>query len=269
MKLSLAATPFTAWIQAIQLAKKTEKYYQNGVRLLSDTILYDVELTDLSAHKIATIHFPGSSSNANNALRTLRRLLSWAKDEGLIKEIPHVKMLKERRRELMIGALEEAKILACGFQPLNDVLIIMREMGMRNESEVLKMRWENIRWEAKSVFVPEGKTEASRREVPMTDRVIELLKSRKQETGWVFPSRSGHIRRVNQQFRNARKIAGLPREMVLYCARHDFGTYALEKTGNLAAVMKVMGHTQVQTAMRYQHPKIDLVRDVMNLRKIA
>ena len=39
--------------------------------------------------------------------------------------------------------------------------------------------------------------------------------------------------------------------MVLYCARHSFGTCVLEKTGNLAAVMKVMGDSSPQTAMLY------------------
>jgi hypothetical protein len=38
----------------------------------------------------------------------------------------------------------------------------------------------------------------------------------------------------------------------------------LRKTGNLAAVMKVMGHKDVRTAMRYQHPELDIVRDALN-----
>lgn len=45
-----------------------------------------------------------------------------------------------------------------------------------------------------------------------------------------------------------------------YCARHDFGTRVLNETGNLKAVMEVMGHKDVKTAMRYQHPDIELVR---------
>jgi hypothetical protein len=38
----------------------------------------------------------------------------------------------------------------------------------------------------------------------------------------------------------------------------------LRKTGNLAAVMKVMGHKDVRTAMRYQHPELDIVRNALN-----
>ena len=36
------------------------------------------------------------------------------------------------------------------------------------------------------------------------------------------------------------------------------------RTGNLKAVMKVMGHKDVKTAMKYQHPEIDIVRAALN-----
>src|SRR5437016_2036298 len=55
-----------------------------------------------------------------------------------------------------------------------------------------------------------------------------------------------------------------PKDLVMYCARHDFGTYTLSHTGNLAAVMKTMGHRDVQTAMQYQHPELESVRAAIN-----
>jgi site-specific recombinase XerC len=53
---------------------------------------------------------------------------------------------------------------------------------------------------------------------------------------------------------------GLPRELVLYSARHDFGSLALAKTGNLKAVMNAMGHGDVRSAMVYQHPEGEIIR---------
>ncbi len=38
----------------------------------------------------------------------------------------------------------------------------------------------------------------------------------------------------------------------------------MRETGNLAAVMKTMGHKNVRTTMRYQHPELDIVRDALN-----
>ena len=42
------------------------------------------------------------------------------------------------------------------------------------------------------------------------------------------------------------------------------GTRVLTKTGNLAAVMKTMGHKDVRAAMQYQHPELELVRAALN-----
>lgn len=55
-------------------------------------------------------------------------------------------------------------------------------------------------------------------------------------------------------------VAGTPFAPML----DDFGTRMLRRTQNLAAVMKVMGHKDVRTAMRYQHPELDIVREALN-----
>jgi site-specific recombinase XerC len=74
---------------------------------------------------------------------------------------------------------------------------------------------------------------------------------------------------VGKQFREARAKAGLPEDLVLYCSRHDYGTRVLNNTGNLAAVMKTMGHKDVRAAMQYQHPELEMVRAALNQGKAA
>ena len=81
---------------------------------------------------------------------------------------------------------------------------------------------------------------------------MEILSARcsGRSEGWVFPSqrsRTGHLTTVGKLFREARNKAGLPKELVLYCSRHDYGTRVMRETGNLAAVMKTMGHKDVRT----------------------
>jgi len=36
-----------------------------------------------------------------------------------------------------------------------DIIILMRDTGMRNESELYRMRMENLHWEYRVIFVPE------------------------------------------------------------------------------------------------------------------
>ena len=75
---------------------------------------------------------------------------------------------------------------------------------------------------------------------------------------------SGHIITIDKQFRKARTDAesvGLK----LYCSRHDFGTEMLQRTGNLALVMRVMGQTSTKAAMQYQHPDLEHIRSALNV----
>ena len=73
---------------------------------------------------------------------------------------------------------------------------------------------------------------------------------------------------MNRQWVKAREAAALPEDLVLYCARHDYGTFALEQTGNLAVVMKSMGHADVRSAMKYQHPELGQLRAALNSRHV-
>ena len=107
--------------------------------------------------------------------------------------------------------------------------------------------------------------------MPISPRVRQALLARpsEQKEGWIFPSkraRGGHLTTVAKPFEKARKEAGLPIDLVLYCARHGFGTEMYRATKNLFAVMNVMGHTTVSTTMKYQHQNIDEVAEVASHR---
>ena len=107
--------------------------------------------------------------------------------------------------------------------------------------------------------------------MPISPRVRQTLLARcsEQKEGWIFPSKragDGHLTTVAKQFEKARKEAGLPNDLVLYCARHGFGTEMYRATKNLFAVMTVMGHATVSTTMTYQHQDIDEVAAVASHR---
>ena len=71
---------------------------------------------------------------------------------------------------------------------------------------------------------------------------------------------------MKRQWVKARGAAGLPKRLVLNCARHDFGAYVRSKTGNLKVVMDTMGHADMKSAMIYQHPEMEIVRPALNAR---
>jgi integrase len=199
-------------------------------------------------------------------------MFSKGKEWKLLWNVPEFKLFKEEGRSLRLDEEAERKLLPVAEQPLRDIVILMRDTGMRNVRELYRMRIENINWNNRVIFNPNSKTPKGRRFIPMSNRVLDLLMVRcaGRTEGWVFPSvRKGkHISAafINRQWVKARRATGLPENLVLYCARHDFGSYVLSRTGNLKAVMDVMGHADVKIAMTYQHPELEIVRDAINSR---
>ena len=173
--------------------------------------------------------------------------------------------------ECLIDDVAEKQLLNVAQQPLEDVLVIMRDMGLRPE-EAFRMRWEHVHWEKRLYFNPFGKSQKARRWIPTSQRVIDALRERLHQQSnpeWVFPSKkaaSGHLTTVAKQFREARRLAGLPDSLKLYGARHAFATYAVEATGNVFAVADAMGHQDLKTTRIYQHPEFGAIRDAIDQR---
>ena len=144
-----------------------------------------------------------------------------------------------------------------------------RDAGLRDERELFAMRIEDLDLERGFIHVPDSKSDAGVRSIPMSDRLRDSLRARcgERRQGWVFPSprrsRSGHLTTIAARFRQARRQAGLSRALVLYCARHDFGTRLMAETGDLKLVMTIMGIRDVKTALRYQHPNLERARTAL------
>lgn len=268
--LSDFAPRFLAWLDSSHLMPGTRRYYRVGWGMIRRTRLIHMKLNRITSDEAWAANFPGSPSAVNNALRTLHRMLSKAVDWKGITRAPKIHLAKEVGRSQLMSPETEAKLLSVADQPLRDVIMIMQDGGMR-PAEVFRMSVEHIDWQRRTIFVPFGKTRDSRRFVPMSERVMKALMVRvaDRSEGWVFPSkrsRSGHIETVEKQFLDARGKAELGDDVVLYSARHTFCTYALEETGNLAALMKVAGHADIKTAMKYQHPETDSIREAIERR---
>jgi integrase len=79
---------------------------------------------------------------------------------------------------LSLDASIETKLIAaaavCGwraksFELFRDVVVLMRETGMRNERELYRIRIESIDWLNKLIFIPDSKTPSGRRNIPMSE----------------------------------------------------------------------------------------------------
>ena len=266
---------FLQWVETGRLESDSRRHYRNGWRLLEQTKIAGMRMDLITKDEVEKLKFPGSASNGNNALRTLQRMFTKSKEGKLILEVPDFALFKEHGRSLRLNDEAERRLSAVAEQPLGDIIVEMRDTGMRNARELYCMRVENVDFDAGKIFTPDGKTESSRRFIPISSRVKQILEARcaGRSEGWVWMSRykGKHIGEgmVYRQWARARQAAGLPRELVLSCARHDFGSFVLAKTGNLKAVMNAMGHGDVRSAMIYQHPEGEIIRNALNARHIS
>jgi len=299
-------------VEAKNLAYNTARSYHNGWNLLAATDIAKMRIDRITRGAAAALSFPGGPWNARNAQTTLGRILHWCVENDYIRAVPSIKRTKAKGRNLRFTPELQAQILPHMERDVADVFVIMLNCGMRPE-EVLRMRWDNVDWVRGEYFVPFGKTEESRRFVPMSDKMTQLLRARAENgSSWVFPARGideatcelarqmfengasirsvsmslelswpaakrisegkrvarkdAHRVTVAKQWEEAREAAGIDPKYVLYIARHEFAKTFLEGGGNIYTLMKIMGHSDITTTMKYLHEDQAGAKDVINRR---
>lgn len=270
---------FSEWLKASShIADGTREYYEYGLSLLKRQPIMSMVLdsiTEEDADMIQTLH---SASTHNCALRTLRRMLNLAARRGLITKAPKIHLLNENRRTSLVEPEIEAKVAAelnRGRRgALRTALYLMLDAGMR-PIEIAYLKVEHVNFARGLIYVHKSKTPAGKRCLPLSDRLKRKLFAQigDRTEGWVFPSpkhnRAGmpiNSASLTSAWRVICKRVGIPPEVKLYCARHTFGTDAMDATKNAFLVMKALGHTELSTTERYQHHDIAQLGEQMNLR---
>jgi integrase len=268
---------FLPWVDGCNRAPNTKQSYRYGWSLLEDQPIAKMRMDQIKSLHLDMIQVAGSPSTHNCALRTLRRIFGIAIELEVIAVRPKFRLLTENERTALVDPEIEAKIAAVleGSKrkgALVTALYIILDCGMR-PNEISRLRIEDIDYARGLIHVPKSKTKAGVRYLPMTTRLRTKLleQTGKRSTGWVFPSpryRGEPIKRhsLTVAWRLACIRAGVSSGINLYCARHTFGTDAMEATKNPFKVMKMLGHTSLGTTVRYQHHEIAEIGRLMDVR---
>lgn len=286
----------TFWLhvdKSQSLAPKTKASYKNGWRLLSKTSITRKRINDIGTADADGLTFPGSGSNANCALRTLRRMLGYACELDYRKDAPVIPLREEAERDAIIDLWLEDMLLAHAAPVLRTVITVMLGCGMRPE-EVCRMRWEHIRWGEDAILVPHGKTPNAKRFVPLTSRIKDAIagqrarmdrnekRQMREASPWVFASprsRSGHIQDVHHLWaRTIERVRAelakapgsrrrIPEGLVLYSCRHTFAThFSSASGGDIVKLERILGHSRKSRRVvdKYLHPSVSDAASIMN-----
>jgi integrase len=255
----------------------TLRYYADGSTMLTKSALAGLrldELTDQHAQQFARQHSSLSPSGINRGLRTLRRALNLAFQwKSLDKPVKVTLATGERQRDRVLNDNEVKKYLDACPQPWKDCATIILDEGFR-PSEVFALRWSHVFFNEDGsglIQVMEGKSKAAHRMLPMTPRVYELLRVRRETSGgpsegWIFPSssESGHFNgdAAKDQHKKALTDSGV-KAFVPYTLRHTALTNLGEKAGGDVFVLaRIAGHSSITVTQRYIHPQADAINRV-------
>jgi integrase len=211
-----------------------------------------------------------SPAGTNRDLAVLRSSLNHAARLGHIPRNPvsGIRFLPEGPGRMRIVSHEEQqKYLAAAGSVLRDVATMILETGMRPE-EVFTIRKENVHPVKRYLFVPVGKTRFARRNVPLTDAAVGILKRglAKARGSYVFAHRRDSERpltTVYKQHLETLKNTKIQPAFRLYDLRHTFGSRSAMAGVDLATLKELMGHSNISTTMRYVHPTPEHKREAV------
>lgn len=203
--------------------------------------------------KSGKVRKPGT---VNRDLGILSRLLSMARDNGLIPENPssRVRRLRdqnERARFLNLDEQERLLAVMVGRYAISvrPIFILALNTGMRR-GEMINLRWSDVNWERNVIVVRKTKT-GFVRSIPINQRVAEVLKSRPHE---IDSERVFSIlpKTLWSAFRTLTKRAGL-KDLRFHDLRHTFATRLSDAGADPFTIADLLGHRNLNMTKRYTH----------------
>jgi integrase len=212
-----------------------------------------------------------SITDVNRCLEQMRAILRFAIRQGWLNRSPFemgsplISRADENRREVVLSAANEASLLnACSGRRshLRPLIVTALDTAMRR-GELFKLRWQDVSFEARTIVITamNSKT-AKERAVGMTRRVYAELASLRDRSAHdpadvVF----GIKDTVKTSFTSACKEAGI-NDLHFHDLRHTAITRMIQAGLAPMEVMKISGHTQMTTFVRYVNPNTDAVQRI-------
>ncbi len=199
-------------------------------------------------------------SSVNRDLAFIKAVLNRALDDGLITENPlhRFKMLRENNvRDRFLLEAEEDR-LQIHMEPEDfDLVVIAVDSGLR-QAEQFGLTWTQVTFDHGGWFsIIKAKGDKSRT-VPMTPRVLEIMRRRFDErtNEFVFSNTKGQPMDgswfFNKRLKPALAVAKID-GILWHTLRHTTGSRMALAGESLQKIAKILGHSQTRTTERYAH----------------
>lgn len=204
---------------------------------------------------------------ANHCLEQLRHMLELAREHSWIPSNPayRVKRFPRRERSRFLSADEVSRFFTAVdslmHQTARDFFRVLLFVGARR-GNVAAMRWDEIDLETGTWIVPDEKAKGKREmRLVLVPQAVEILKQRKNESEWVFPSRSktGHYTWPQDAWEKVLRTAGLT-DVRMHDLRRTLASWQLATGASLTVIGQSLGHQNITSTAIYARTQLDQVR---------
>jgi integrase len=231
----------------------------------------------ISREDIAALHhdLAGTPYEANRTVALLSKMFSLAEKWGLRpdgsnpcrhieknKEHPRKRYLSPEEYQRLFAVLDEVEMQRT---EVVDSIAAIRLLALtgRRLGEVLNLRWDQLDLARGTMHLEDTKTGA--KDFVLGEQVLTMLcqlrSDRAQDDVHVIRGRVKGQPLVNLQkpWQRIRKLAGID-DVHLHDLRHSYAATAVTAGQDLRIIGAQLGHTQMQTTMRYAHVAQDPLR---------
>lgn len=242
-----------------RLATLIEHFGNKRIRNITHAEIEKFKLARLKAKNKRRPDAELQMATVNRELQLLRAVFNFAKRQGWVTRNPFeqgeslISLAQETKRERLLTREEEERLLAActGRRAhLKAILVIALDTALRR-NEILNLRWKDVNLSSRLITVRASTTKTLRdRTIGITDRLaIELQRldelAPDDPEGLVF----GYTD-FKRSFEKACEVAGLTGFRFHDC-RHAATTRMVQSGMPPAEVMKITGHSQMATFLRY------------------
>jgi integrase len=201
-----------------------------------------------------------SERTANLDVIVLRNVLNAAIDDGYLRDLPRIKLLKEtpaKKRQLLTPVEFERLITSAKTHckangpQMTDYLCFLAFSGVR-EQEALRIKWTDVNFDRESIGIGSDRLSKNResRSVEFNPKLrahlIEMKANRAPDCSWLFPSprrgtRDEHAKSFRESLKIARKAADLE-WLGFHDLRHYFCSMCVMAGIDFMTIATWLGH---------------------------
>ncbi len=249
---------------------------KNLSKILGNLFLSKITSKHIKDYQSIRLNEKVSNATINRELSCLKNLFNEAKKDRKFfgdNPVSLVRFLDENNEKDRILTFEEEKALLNNCSDyLKPIIITALNTGMR-KMEILSLKWENVDLKNRVITILATNSKSKRiKYIPINSYLKNELNRQKLKTGYqefVFLNSLGkNYKRKDSlnSFKRVCKKTGI-NGVTFHTLRHTFGTRALEASGNIVTVNKILGHRSLQTTMRYVHIDKALYETVEKINK--